>query len=108
MEKIESLNIRLEAIQQEINNLEYEKREKSLFITLETLQIKKVEKNNLKDEFLKIKVDKLDKIAREELYSKINEYLNDLEESITKTETEKKKFKKISNKQLYILKILIF
>ncbi len=44
----------------------------------------------------------------EELYSKINEYLNDLEESITKTETEKKKFKKNSNKQLYILKILIF
>ena len=99
---MESINSRLEAIQQEIYYLDQEKREKNFFLTLETLQIKKVEINNLKDEFLKIKVDKLDKIAEEELISKINKDINDLEESITKTETEKKKFKKISNKQLYI------
>ena len=99
---MESINSRLEAIQQEIYYLDQEKREKKFFLTFETLQIKKVEINNLKDEFLKIKVDKLDKIAEEELISKINKDINDLEESITKTETEKKKFKKISNKQLYI------
>ncbi len=99
---MERINSRLLAIQQEIYYLDYEKREKKIFLTLETLQIKKVEINNLKDEFLKIKVDKLDKIAEEDLISKINKNLNDLEESITKTETEKKKFKKISNKQLYI------
>ena len=99
---MERINSRLEAIQQEIYYLDQEKREKNFFLTLETLQIKKVEINNLKDEFLKIKVDKLDKIAEEELISKINKDINDLEESITKTETEKKKFKKISNKQLYI------
>ena len=99
---MERINSRLEAIQQEIYYLDQEKREKKFFLTFETLQIKKVEINNLKDEFLKIKVDKLDKIAEEELISKINKDINDLEESITKTETEKKKFKKISNKQLYI------
>ena len=99
---MERINSRLEAIQQEIYNLDYEKREKKFFLTLETLQIKKVEIKNLKDEFLKIKVDKLDKIDKEELISKINKNINDLEELITKTETEKKKFKKISNKQLYI------
>jgi hypothetical protein len=33
MERIENVNSRLEAIQQELNNLEYEKKEKSFFIT---------------------------------------------------------------------------
>ena len=61
---MERINSRLEAIQQEIYYLDYEKREKKIFLSLETLQIKKVKINNLKDELLNIIVDKLDEIAK--------------------------------------------
>jgi hypothetical protein len=103
MERIENVNSRLEAIQQELNKLEYEKREKSYFITLEILKLKKVELNNLKEELLNFSVNQMYETAKRELFNKLTKKFNDLEENIKKIETNKEKFKKISNKQLYII-----
>jgi hypothetical protein len=48
--------------------------------------------NNLKEELLNFSVNQMYETAKNELCNKINENLNDLEETIKKIETKNKKF----------------
>jgi uncharacterized protein YaaW (UPF0174 family) len=59
--------------------------------------------NNLKEELLNFSVNQMYETAKRELFNKLTKKFNDLEENIKKIETNKEKFKKISNKQLYII-----
>ncbi len=88
---------RLDAIESEVNNLDLEKREKKIFLTLEIIKARKIEIGELKNAFQLVAycADEVD--FRDVLEEEINQCIENLDNLIEKLEKEKIKFKKICN-----------